>query len=482
MKVDISCYPVLQEIGRCADELGIEAYVVGGFVRDLLLGRPIKNDIDLVVVGDGVYFASAVASRYGKRTVYTYPRFGTAAVSWDSLVLEFVGARRERYTLSESRNPEISPGSLYDDLARRDFTVNAIAISLNKSSEGEIIDPFGGIDDLNKGILRTPVDPETTFNDDPLRQLRAVRFATTLDFDIAPEAAEAIKRYGERLQIISQERITAEIEKLLASARPSKGLFLLRDLGLLEWTLPELVGLVDLPQASRYHSEDGYTHTCYVVQGVANKDNKNIWIRWAALLHDIGKPQVKEWRQDKGWVFVGHEKVGADMVEKVYERMRLSKQHLEKVERLVRNHMTLLRIASDSYGQAALRRLIINNGDILDPLYILARSDLEGSFPPPDGVNKEKMIADLDRLYMKLVEMQSQEHLQRDYCPIGGREIMELFGIPPGKEVGRLKRLVVEAIIQGEIPNTREAAIDLLLRIRSQDNNLSKAKNGSSQI
>ncbi len=449
-------HPLLLSVGRVADEAGIEAYVVGGYVRDRLLGRK-DTDIDIVVVGDGIAFARTVASSLGRKGVVAFEEFGTAILPLEEGKIEFVGSRSERYT-SGSRNPSVRPGTLEEDLQRRDFTVNAIAASLNAGRFGEIRDPLNGRPDLRDGILRTPLDPARTFEDDPLRILRAIRFASQLGFSIEGGVLSAVARMRDRLAIISQERITEEFLKILMSPRPSVGLKLLSDTGVLQIVFEEVAQMAGVDQRKDHHHKDVFLHTCIVVDNIA-RTSGNLWLRFAGLVHDIAKPRTKAYKEGTGWTFHGHEEIGARMMKKIYRRMKLPLDSLPYVEKLVRLHLRPMVLVDEEITDSAVRRLVFEAGNDIDDLMTLCRADITSKNPTLVA----KYLKNYDVVMRKIAEVEERDRLRNWQPPVRGEEIMAMFGLAPGKPVGLLKKAVEEAILEGVIPNDHDAAVQFLL-------------------
>lgn len=459
-KTDNSNYdmPIFHLVGAQADKLNYPCYVVGGYVRDLFLHRHSK-DIDFVSVGSGIDIAKAVAAELGKGTsLSVFRNFGTAQVKRGDMEIEFVGARRESYS-HESRKPIVEDGTLEEDLARRDFTINALAVCVNKSQFGELIDRYNGLDDLRQGIIRTPLDPDITFSDDPLRMMRAIRFATQLDFEICPETFAAIRRNAERIKIISRERIMDELMKIMASSTPSIGWELLDDSGLLPLIFPELNDMKGVEIVRGRGHKDNFAHTLEVLDNVARKSD-NIWLRWSALLHDIAKPRTKRWDDKIGWTFHNHNFIGAKMVPRIFRNMKFPlNEKMKYVAKMVELHMRPIALVEDEVTDSAVRRLICEAGDDIDDLMLLCEADITSK-------NAEKVrrhLENFNHVREKMVELEARDHIRNFQPPIDGSEIMAIFGIEPSKEVGELKAAIKEAILDGVIPNEREAAYKLLL-------------------
>jgi poly(A) polymerase len=458
--------PALRTIGRVADRLGVEAYLVGGYVRDLLLGREVK-EADITVIGDGVAFAKEVAAALGVKTTVVFEKFGTAMVPTGDGKLEFVGAREESYS-RESRKPSVSPATLAGDLSRRDFTVNAIAVSLNGEGYGEVVDPLGGQEDLATGILRTPLDPDRTFDDDPLRMMRAIRFAAVLGFKIEGGALEAITRMADRLSIVSRERITDEFLKILSAPKPSVGLALIQKTGLTPHVFPELSDMVGVDQRKDYHHKDVFLHTLKVVDGISETTD-NVWLRFTALVHDIAKPRTKAFKEGVGWTFHGHEDLGARMMKSIFRRLRLPTDQLPYVEKLVRLHLRPMVLVSEEITDSALRRLLFEAGDDIDDLMKLCRADITSQNP----ARVVRYLNNYDIVMEKLREVEEKDRLRNWQPPVRGEEIMQVCGIGPGRVIGVLKKAIEDAILEGSIPNEHDPALEYLLKIKDrilQDN------------
>jgi len=459
-KLEIS-NPLLQTIGALADERGIQTYVVGGFVRDFLLGLGDK-DIDILVIGDGVAFAKEVAKKLGTETVVAFERFGTAMVPYRGGKVEFVGARTEHYA-SDSRKPVVGIGTLADDLHRRDFTVNALAVSINAPTYGALHDKFNGVQDLHNGILRTPLDPKRTFDDDPLRILRAMRFASQLGFSIEERTLDAIAAMKDRLKIISQERITDELLKILKSDKPSIGLRLMFDTGVMQMVFPDVANLSGVDQRKDHHHKDVFLHTCIVVDNIA-KTTDNVWLRFTALMHDIAKPQTKAFKEGIGWTFHGHEELGARMMKRIFRSLKLPLEPLPYVEKLVRLHLRPMVLVNDVVTDSAVRRLVFEAGNDIDDLMKLCRADITSKNPKL----VERYLRNYDIVMQKIVEVEERDRLRNWQPPVKGEEIMAVCGIQPGRKVGILKKAIEEAILDGKIPNEHNAALTYLLSIKDE--------------
>ena len=452
--------PVLKMVGETADRLGLECYVIGGWVRDLFLHRP-SDDIDIVVVGSGIQLAEAVAEKLGKGAhLSVFKTYGTAQVKRGELELEFVGARRESYQ-HDSRNPIVEDGTLEEDQNRRDFTINAMAICLNKARYGELLDPFDGIGDLEQCVIRTPLDPDITFSDDPLRMMRAIRFATQLGFDLDGETFDAIVRNKERIHIITKERIAEELHKIMLSRRPSEGWLLLDKTGLLPLIFPELAALKGIEVKEGRGHKDVFLHTLKVLDNVADTSD-NLWLRWAALLHDIGKPKSKQWDPQAGWTFRNHNYIGAKMVPKIFAKMKMPlNEKMEYVKKMVDLHMRPINLIEDTVTDSAVRRLLFEAGDDIDDLMLLCDADITSR-------NEEKK-ARFHRNYQlvreKMVELEERDRIRNFQPPVKGDEIMEILHLEPCSTVGELKMAIKDAILDGIIPNEYEAAKAYMLKL-----------------
>lgn len=452
---------LIGKIGAIADANATEAYVVGGYVRDTILDRPVK-DFDVMVIGDGVAFAEKVAKAFHSQTLVIYSNFGTAMLPMGpenfDLKIEFVGARSESYH-KDSRNPVVQAADLQSDLSRRDFTINALAMSITRASFGQIIDLFNGREDMARKIIRTPLDPDATFSDDPLRMMRAVRFASQLLFTIESATFDGIARNAERIAIISQERITDEFLKILSSAKPSVGLNLLNDTGLLNIIFPELTALAGVEQQQGYLHKDVFKHTLKVLDNMAEM-SEDTRLRFAALMHDIGKPRTKRFVGGTGWTFHGHEDVGSRMVKGIGRKMKLPTDFLNYVSKMVRLHMRPIQLVDEEVTDSAIRRLIFDSGQDVDELLTLCRADITSG-------NKERAkrhLENFERVLQRVREVEEKDRLRAFQPPIKGEEIMALFGLKPGKTVGRLKKMIEEAILDGMIPNEYDAAYDYLMK------------------
>lgn len=449
---------IFHTVGEMADSLNRQCYTVGGYVRDLFLDRRSK-DIDFVTVGSGIEVAQALAKKLGKGThLSIFQNFGTAQVKYRGIELEFVGARRESYR-RDSRKPIVEDGTLADDLSRRDFTINAMAICVNNSLFGELIDPYDGIGDLGRKLIRTPLDPDITFSDDPLRMMRAIRFATQLNFTIYPETFNAITRNASRITIISKERVMDELMKIMASPKPSIGWELLYRCGLLKLIFPEFAAMKGVEVVNGRGHKDNFYHTLEVLDNVAQKSD-NVWLRWSALLHDIAKPVTKKWDDNIGWTFHNHNFIGAKMIPRIFKEMRFPlNEKMKYVQKMVELHMRPIALVEDEVTDSAVRRLLFDAGDDIEDLMTLCEADITSK-------NQEKVKRFLDNFVIvrrKLVEIEEKDRIRNFQPPVSGEEIMKLFGLQPSREVGTLKEHIKNAILDGIIPNERDAAYALML-------------------
>ncbi len=456
-KIDIDIFRL---IGNVADTMNLETYVVGGYVRDLILNRP-STDIDIVTIGSGIELAKALANILPNKKVSIFKNFGTAMIHYATgdkeWQVEFVGSRKESYRLN-SRKPIVEDGTLEDDQNRRDFTINAMAICLNESRFGELIDPFDGIFDLQRKIIRTPLDPDITFSDDPLRMMRCIRFATQLNFSIMPETFDAIERNRERIKIISQERITEEINKIMLSREPSRGWILLDRCRLLEIIFPELVALKGVESVGERSHKDNFKHTMKVLDNVCEQSS-DLWLRWAALLHDIAKPTCKRYDSKVGFSFHGHEIKGAKMAEKIFKRMKLpTNEPLRYVKKLIQLHLRPIALVEDQVTDSAIRRVLFEAGDDIDDLMILCHSDITSK----NLAKKAQYMENLRIVEKKMVEIENKDRIRNFKVPVSGEEIMQMYNLQPCKTVGILKDKIKDAILDGIIPNDKTAALELL--------------------
>ena len=450
---------IFHKISAAADGLGVECYVVGGYVRDLFLERP-SNDIDVVVVGSGIEVADALKRELGRKAKITvFRNFGTAQVKYKDLEVEFVGARKESYS-HDSRKPVVENGTLNDDQNRRDFTINALAVCLNSKNFGDLVDPFDGIEDMKDGIIRTPLDPDITFSDDPLRMMRCVRFATQLNFFIEDETLEAIDRNSDRLRIVSGERIKDELNKIMMTHTPSKGFVEMQRCGLLNYVLPEL-GVMDIVETKngRAHKNNFY-HTLEVLDNIC-RTSDNLWLRWAALMHDFGKPKSKRWDPINGWTFYNHNIIGAKMVPSIFRRLMLPMDSKMKyVQKMVELHMRPIVISDDIVTDSAVRRLLNDAGDDIDDLMDLCEADITSK----NSVRKQKFLDNFRTVRLKLTELKEKDYKRLLQPCIDGNEIMEIFHLKPSREVGTLKQTLKDAVLDNKVENEREPLMKLLLK------------------
>ena len=455
--------PTLTIIGEEADKLGLECYVVGGWVRDLILHRP-STDIDVVVVGSGITLAEAMAKRLGRKAhLSIFKTYGTAQVKKGDLELEFVGARKESYQ-HDSRNPIVENGTLEEDLSRRDFTINALALCLKKNRYGELIDLFDGIGDLDRCIIRTPLDPDITFSDDPLRMMRAIRFATQLGFNLHPETFDAIARNKERIHIITRERIAEELNKIMLSRRPSEGWILLDKTGLLPLIFPEFSALKGVEIKEGRGHKDVFYHTLQVLDNVAETSD-NLWLRWAALLHDIGKPKSKAWDPQAGWTFRNHNYIGAKMIPKIFAKMKLPlNEKMEYVRKMVDLHMRPINLIEDTVTDSAVRRLLFEAGDDIDDLMLLCDADITSR----NEDKKARFHRNYQLVRQKMVELEERDRIRNFQPPVKGDEIMKILHLEPCSTVGELKTAIKDAILDGIIPNEYEPAKAYLMQLAKE--------------
>ena len=463
-------HPVFKVASQIVSEQGLEAYVVGGFVRDLILGRPSK-DIDIVVVGNGLELAKACAEKLRVKKVSFFDHFGTAHFIYKDLDIEFVGSRKESYN-EHSRNPQISTGTLKDDQERRDFTINALAIDLRQENFGELLDPFEGIGDLEKGVIRTPLDPEKTFSDDPLRMMRAIRFATQLNFKIEIDCLNSIANNAQRLNIISKERIMTELNKIILSDQPSRGFKLLMSTKLLHQFFPELVKLYGIEKINGKSHKDNFHHTLEVLDNICEVTD-NLWLRWSAILHDIAKPNTKRFDDKVGWTFHGHEELGARMVPKIFKRLRLPLDNKMKyVQKLVRLHLRPIALVKGNVTDSAVRRLLFEAGDDIEDLMKLCNADITSK----NEFRVKRYKKNFEEVERKLKTVEEKDRLRNFQPPISGKEVMDTFNLEPCHTVGMIKNKIKEAILEGEIENNRDQAFNFMLELGKELGLIVKSK------
>ena len=456
-------HPIFQKISECADKLNLPCFVIGGFVRDLILKRE-SNDIDVVVLGSGIEMATELKKTLGKGAYLSvFKNFGTAQVKYKDIEIEFVGARKESYR-SDSRKPIVENGTLEDDQNRRDFTINAMAICLNKDRFGELVDPFNGVQDIQFKIIRTPLDPDITFSDDPLRMLRCIRFATRFKFSIEQCTFEALSTNKERISIISQERITEELNKILLTEKPSIGFMLLEKCGLLDIILPEVAALKGIETVNGKAHKDVFLHTLQVLDSVAQKSNK-LWLRWAALLHDIGKPATKKFDEKIGWTFYNHNFIGEKITGRMFKRLKLPlSEDLRYVQKMVNLHMRPIALVEEEITDSAVRRLLFEAGDDIDDLMALCEADITSK-------NEEKVKRYTQKLMIvrqKFKDIEEKDHFRKFQPPISGEEIMQTFNLKPCAQVGEIKNAIKNAILDGVIPNDYDAAKEFMFGVAKQ--------------
>lgn len=450
--------PLFHKLTETADEMGLECYLVGGYVRDLILERP-TNDIDVVVVGSGIKMAEAFSKKLGRHAhLSVFRNFGTAQVKWHGNEVEFVGARKESYQRN-SRKPIVEDGTLEDDQNRRDFTINAMAVCLNTQRLGELVDPFDGMYDLQEGIIATPLDPDITFSDDPLRMMRCVRFATQLHFIIEDETFDALERNRERIKIISGERIITELNKIILADTPSRGFVELHRCGLLQLILPELAALDCVETRNGKSHKNNFYHTLEVLDAVAQKSN-SLYLRWAALLHDIGKPRSKRWEPSIGWTFHNHNYLGEKMIQPLFRRLKLPlDERMKYVAKLVGLHMRPIAIADEIVTDSAVRRLLFDAGDDIDDLMLLCEADITSK----NEQRKKNFLQNFKIVRQKLIDIEEKDRIRNFQPPVDGKEIMDMFGLEPCREVGTLKTALKDAILDGKIPNEYEPALAFII-------------------
>lgn len=462
--------PLFKVISSCADDLQMECYVIGGFVRDIFLNRA-SNDIDVVVVGSGIAMAEAIKQKLGKQaTLAVFKNFGTAQIKYKDTEIELVGARKESYNRG-SRKPIVEDGTLQDDQNRRDFTINALAICLNANRYGELVDPFGGIQAIEHKIIKTPLNPDITFSDDPLRMMRCIRFATQLHFHIEDETYQSIIRNKKRIEIVSKERIVDELNKIMRSVKPSIGFALLKKTGLLAEIMPEIDALSGIETKNGKSHKDVFWHTLEVVDKLAEKSD-NLWLRWAALFHDVGKPASKRFDNKIGWTFHNHNYIGERMIPRIFKQMKMPmNENMRFVQKIVTLHMRPIALVEDEITDSAVRRLLFEAGDDIDDLMLLCEADITSK----NEVKAQKYLQNLQIVRQKLKDIEQKDHVRNFQPPIDGKEIMELFHLPPCAEVGTIKMAIKDAILDGVIPNEYDAAYAFMME-KAKEMGLQKSK------
>ena len=458
---EIREYKFIAKATDVAEKLNFPVYLVGGFIRDLILGVE-RKDIDFLIVGDGSLYAKELAKILGIDDVVIFKTFGTAHFKYENIDFEFVAARKESYR-KESRKPDVIAGTFQDDINRRDFTINTLAISINKKNFGELVDTYNGLNDINKKLIRTPVDPMITFDDDPLRILRAYRFASQLNFYVDESINEAAKILKDRLEIVSQERITDEFLKIMSSPKPSVGLKLLYDAGVMEIIFPEIASLAGVDQRNDYHHKDVFLHTLEVVDNISDKST-DVWLRMAALMHDIAKPQTKKFVEGVGWTFHGHEELGARKMKHIFRRMKLPFNKLHYIENLIRLHLRPIALAKEEVTDSAVRRLIVAAGEDLEDLIMLCRADITSK--NPDKVSR--YLQNYNNVMKKVLDVKEKDELRAFQSPVRGKTIMEVCHLKPSKKVGEIKKAIEDAILDGKIGNNYDEAFEYLLKIKDE--------------
>ena len=457
----ISQLPLIKTFSKVAEKVDKEVFLIGGFVRDIILDRH-RNDIDILVIGNGVDFAKSVADELKIKNVDYFKNFGTAHFDYEGLNIEFVGARKESYDRN-TRKPIVEDGTFLDDISRRDFTINTLAVSLNKKDFGKLIDTFNGLEDIQLKLIKTPLDPLKTFDDDPLRIMRAFRFASQLGFTVDASIMKAANEMRNRLAIVSQERITDEFLKILSSPKPSIGLKLLFDSGVLEIVFPEIFVMAGVDQRKDFHHKDVFLHTLQVVDNICEETN-NVWLRFAALVHDIAKPPTKKFDEEIGWTFHGHEELGARMMKRIFHRMKLPLHQLEYIQKLIRLHLRPIALAKEEVTDSAIRRLIVQADEDLEDLITLCRADITSKNP----VKVEKYLGNYERVMQKVRDVKERDQLRAFQSPVRGEEIMQICNLKPSRKVGEIKTAIEEAILDGKIGNNYEEALQYLMEIKDQ--------------
>jgi poly(A) polymerase len=461
VKEELKKYEVLKTASQAAEETGVEVYVVGGFIRDLLLKKEVE-DIDFLIVGDVMKYAQTFAASLGINDIVVFKTFGTAHFHHQGLNFEFVGARKESYRKS-SRKPDVSEGTFFDDISRRDFTINTIAVSILNENFGEVIDPFNGISDIENKLIRTPLDPKVTFDDDPLRILRAFRFASQLNFSVDDSIMNAAEELRDRLEIVSQERKTDEFLKILKSPKPSVGLKLLQITKVMEIVFPEISQMIGVEQREDYHHKDVFFHTLEVVDNISKKSD-DVWLRFAALVHDIAKPKTKKFVEGTGWTFHGHEEFGARMMKSIFRRMKLPMNQLVYIEKLIRLHLRPIALVSEDVTDSAIRRLVVAADEDLEDLITLCRADITSKNPE----KVDRYLNNYEIVIKKVLEVKEKDKLRAFQSPVSGEVIMQVCDLSPSKKVGEIKTAIEEAILDGIIGNNYEEAYQYLLKIKDQ--------------